>query len=867
MNRFSKIVDSPKWEADVPIEMLQKALLYKEDLFNKNQSIVAQTLQASKKIGDSIINDEARAKFNEQYSKIKDNINSKYSSDVDLSDMNVLSTITSEFSPLVDNHELTSTISKELTIRDSMNLMNKFKLDNDERYSAEHERTFQLELQQYKQSPMGANLNPSYRTAYDADGEIQKLIAAYKPDHVKTTRVKPGGYLYEEEDASVNQEKLYNYIQANLSNQGKEELLYRGYGQYLANYAMNPDPLTKNLYKAGLVESYQFQVQSKLKALDVDMTSTKASLLIHKDNPELISTLTQKLSEQENDKKELTNKLNFTSNPNNVSDKMLLGLASDTHFLNTIGVKAATNAHIDNSKDIKVDETYFKQRTLNLEQAKVNESIRQHNYEHQDRMLELQAKYGNTTSPFGGSQDGVVIGDGPVNPDEARTVYGQVVSNIENTFQQGLQQIQTEFFDDYLNSIITNGTDAQRKAVISMLPKDRQKAFASRSARLTADDVFALENNATLVSEFNNTVTNYMKMPPEKRPNYGWIKDWNNNPQRIAWQTAYDKHARLQEKLTKDFNDDVTIVDPKTNKKRKLTSTEQFKLANLMKEIESANYGGLTDYATLSNLKGEQEQQDKLLKKGIFANKAELEYYLDIVHNTMVGETTGIGSQIVNALGGPLKMSPLSPGGSGGAEGWLNSASKKLKSADLNNIGQLPSITLRYNKKNAGDVQRNTNLIAHINKDLQSKGLTLLPDEAVITAFTYNSVTYSLGSTSTTEDGEKTYSPAMKTVPIDGFKIPGVREILAQGMTEIEAKIPNSTSGRMIYGTGNHNVSATTTKEGRVKVNIDGKEFADYQLAAIMKLQPKSWADVVNFFNAMPPVEQERFINQLNTQQ
>ena len=830
-NRFSKITGLPDWQPTVPIETLQKALFYKQELLDRNVNMVSDALNKSKSIGDNIINDEARAKYKEAYTKISENVKSNFKL-ADLSNDAVLNNVASQFSPLVNDKDLTSTISKELKIRDDMNLMNKWKLDNDERYSAEHEEIFNTELALYKKSSMKDGRQASYRANVDADKALQEAVKNFKPDDITTSRRDGKGAITVEHNASVYEDQLKVYLDRVLPADVKAELQYRGYGQHLRNYVANSDTFSRNLYADELKNHYLHLTDSKIKAYDAELQKANNQILAPKISDEDLAKTIQYRDSLLESKNQLVNRKNTITN--GMTDAMLQDIAMNQYADNQISSYAKANAHIVHSEKIETDEAYFKTLNYNLDAKELmlkSEEVALKRREITLKEREFESTLGNGTS--------AIYGVSPVLPEEGAEAYAAQVAAVDNEIQSQLGSLQDKYFTDYANALFTNGTQEQKRVLMKAL----NLSSLPTSGSLSSEQITTLSNNASLVAAFNSSINKYLSLSPndknKKTGQYGWMKSVVSDPQLRTLQTLYDKQQERNKEVQKVFSERVDIIDPVTKQKRQLTNTEKLQLSMLAREIEKSDVG-LSDSQTLRDLRDNPEAFNNLLKSNKYGSSENLKKLLDIIYvHTQGGvnmNSFGIeaSSQMAGKIIDNFTLSKEDKQMISNFSSFINGSASKLDNTVLK-VAQMPSLTFDTSRDGKGNIknkQEQQFLIQQVNRGLSALSRTtenLLPADAqVIYLGMDGTVKYQTGTIKVNGQSVPNYT---QTIKINLNDSPELKSYFYGAQEMLLAKSsPTATSGSKVYGGYTCKVN-NITRFGRPSAELyisDGKQ--DYTI-------------------------------------
>jgi hypothetical protein len=173
INRFSQIVNPPEWVAPVPVDLVLKAMEYKQQLFDQNVQIVDSAINQHKSLSKYIMNDQAQQIYNDKIKKFTDNVNNNFAY-ADISNASVLGAIDQQMGDLTNDPTLIGMINKSKSIRQDMERMDKLKKDGSELYDDTHANSFYLDVNNFRTSKVEDALNmssPTYQDYYDVSKE------------------------------------------------------------------------------------------------------------------------------------------------------------------------------------------------------------------------------------------------------------------------------------------------------------------------------------------------------------------------------------------------------------------------------------------------------------------------------------------------------------------------------------------------------------------------------------------------------------------------------------------------------------------------------------------------------------------------
>lgn len=284
VNRFSPIQGLPEWQPQIPLEMLAKALVYKQELFDKNLNIIRSDVSAQKNIADNILNGAAKNEYVAKVNSFKNNLNNNYAF-ADLTDDIVLSGIGKDMLKVVDDPNFVGHVQKSNTVREGIK---KYKdarekgNGKDNFYTGAQEALSMDTYNEYinSEDPNQA-LNVSlrgFKQDIDVPGLMQealKGIADFKDKNVQLTEM---GWMYRmDKYSTVDQQKIMNRLQPLLSRADVQDQLY---ADAFYRYRDNP---------SAIINQSISSAQSKISTLEQQNKVFERNIVAKHNNAEAVA--------------------------------------------------------------------------------------------------------------------------------------------------------------------------------------------------------------------------------------------------------------------------------------------------------------------------------------------------------------------------------------------------------------------------------------------------------------------------------------------------------------------------------------------------------------------------------------------------
>ena len=284
VNRFSPIQGLPEWQPQIPLELLSKALIYKQELFDKNLNLIRSDVASQQNIADNILNGAAKNEYVAKVNAFKNNLNKNFAF-ADLTDDMVLSGIGKDMLKIVDDQTFVSHVQKSNTVREGIKKYKEAREKGngkDNFYTGAQEALSMDSYNDYinAEDPNQA-LNVSlrgFKQDIDVPGLMQealKGIADFKDKNVQLTEM---GWMYRmDKYSTVDQQKIMNRLQPLLSRADVQDQLY---ADAFYKYRDNPNTILNQS-----VQNYQ----SKISTLEQQNKVYERNIVANHKNAEAVS--------------------------------------------------------------------------------------------------------------------------------------------------------------------------------------------------------------------------------------------------------------------------------------------------------------------------------------------------------------------------------------------------------------------------------------------------------------------------------------------------------------------------------------------------------------------------------------------------
>jgi hypothetical protein len=607
INRFSTIQGLPEWQPQIPLDILVKGLTYKQELFDKNKALLETNVSLGKSVADLILNDEAKKYTQDKINSYKTYLNTNLAY-ADLTDDAVMKSADTKLGDVTNDMDIVNWVSKSKNTTKEMNRIDELKKKGDARYDQLHENSFMLDVNALKTSSMKDGLNlgtPSYTDFYDADKEKQELIKNFKPNHIKYSKILPGGRMMEVEDQSVYQEQLQAYLEANLSDKAKRELAFRGEYEYKAGYQYEKDDARKQNFASNISNRYLGIVDGQIKAIDTQIGIMKQQQLKldpkDKNYDAELSQIKNNIDLYERQKlNHVNDKATFLRSP----EKYTKDISQRLYISSYVATAAKGNTRIDKSETLKTDEPYWNGLNYNLAERKFA-------YDQKKDALNLELEYfkagvtkdkdgkllqANAFGTPGAAGEGFTNlqfqGNPPV--DISNGGGSEFVRGVEQAATGAKEQIYSEYYRKWEQEAAgPNGFfNAEQKAEWNKLDAAGKKDYFQQK-------VLPQYYKYMEYSRSSVTLPNGQKVTRDASYVPQWFKDMRNDSRFRSSYTALGLATKMKENIAKKFEGyEQDFESPRTG--NKLSAMDLAEMTELQTEIEESI--NLSDQDSLNNL-------------------------------------------------------------------------------------------------------------------------------------------------------------------------------------------------------------------------------------------------------------------------
>jgi hypothetical protein len=185
VTRFSKITPAKKWEPLIPLDTLVDGLKYKQQLFDKNASIVQSQLDQGAQLASQIDNLEIRKKYQTDFNDLVTNINSNFST-ADLTKQDVMGKVNEQGRSIAENPMYAQGLAISRHFRDQEKLIDESKTEaGGKYYNPSAEYVLNKNYTTFKNASIkdyGKAQLTEYSPYYDTTEQEMKLMDKIKPE-------------------------------------------------------------------------------------------------------------------------------------------------------------------------------------------------------------------------------------------------------------------------------------------------------------------------------------------------------------------------------------------------------------------------------------------------------------------------------------------------------------------------------------------------------------------------------------------------------------------------------------------------------------------------------------------------------------
>lgn len=618
INRFSQIVNPPEFVAPVPIDLVLKAMEYKQQLFDQNVQMVDAAINQHKSLSKYILNDQAQQIYNDKIKKFTDNINNNFAY-ADISNASVLGAIDQQMGDLTNDPTLIGMINKSKTTRQDMERMEKLKREGSELYDDTHANSFYLDINAFRTAKVEDAMNmssPSYQDYYNVSKEEQELIKNFKPNKIIKSTILPGGRILKEEDESTYADQLQAYLEANLSDKAKKELAFQGDFRYKVGYKYEKDPVRRQAFLSDNITAYQTAMQRSIKSNETTIEGLEQDKL----------KLDRKDPEYDTKAGEIDAKINQYRQSINTKTTEMERVAKDpSKFLNDISQTLYTNTHINDkavgnqvrrySNTFESDQAYWNALNYNLEVKKFEFTQTSHKedmdykwaslgYERdaEGRLVMMNA-FGFGAGGAGGLMGHMDSGKQLATLPGQAPNASQMIRDIENKAIVAKNNIEVEYYRTWEKEAAgANGFFTPQQKANWNKWTDQQKKEYFREKVLPYYTKLSEGSKVSTVDANGRKVTRDASYVPT------WFKEMKNNPTYRSSYMALQVASTFKDKLGENFKQYVGKIKDESGKA--LNAAEIAEMGELQTFIED-EITNINDASALDNLINQIENYKK----------------------------------------------------------------------------------------------------------------------------------------------------------------------------------------------------------------------------------------------------------------
>ena len=234
VNRFSPIQGLPEWQPQIPLELLAKSLIYKQELFDKNKSLLQSNVQTSSNVADDILNEEAKKYAKDKVNNYKTYLNTNLAY-ADLTDDSVMAQADTKLGDLANDDIFVNNVYITKKAKDSMKKYQEAKEKGDGSYSAANEWFTNTSIQKYASADLNASKDAKiigYTRNVDYLKIMQDALKDIKDFNDVTIEFNDNGYYFmknkvEVLDADKVMARIKPYLTPEVEGQMYRDALYK----------------------------------------------------------------------------------------------------------------------------------------------------------------------------------------------------------------------------------------------------------------------------------------------------------------------------------------------------------------------------------------------------------------------------------------------------------------------------------------------------------------------------------------------------------------------------------------------------------------------------------------------------------------
>jgi len=309
VNRFSPIQDLPEWQPQIPLELLTKSLIYKQELFDKNKSLLQSNVQTSSDVADDILNDQAKKYAKDKVNNYKKYLNTNLAY-ADLTDESVMSQADTKLGDLANDDIFVNNVYITKKAKESMKKYQEAKEKGDGSYSAANEWFTNTSIQKYATADLNASKDAKiigYTRNVDYLKIMQDALKDIKDFNDVTVEFNDNGYYFMKNKTEIlDADKVMARIKPYLTPE-VEGQMYR-------------DALYKNQDDASFFKTRAEQYKGSKEMIESAVTKLEKEIAMNPGNSRVVAQKKEVLKKYQDDLKALDEDLMKVTDYKNMSE-------------------------------------------------------------------------------------------------------------------------------------------------------------------------------------------------------------------------------------------------------------------------------------------------------------------------------------------------------------------------------------------------------------------------------------------------------------------------------------------------------------------------------------------------------------------
>lgn len=306
VNRFSPIQKLPEWQPQIPLELMTKALIYKQELFDKNKSLLQSNVQTAGSVADDIINEQAQKYAKEKVNGYKTYLNTNLAY-ADLTDESIMSQADTKLGDLANDDIFVNNVFITKKAKESMQKYKEAKEKGDGSYSAANEWFTNTSIQKYASADLNASKDSKiigYTRNVDYLKIMQDALKDIKDFHDVEVQFNDNGYYFVKNKTEIlDSDKVMSRIKPYLTPE-VEGQIYR-------------DALYKNQDDESFFKTKAEQYKGSKEMIEQTAAKLRKEIAMNPGNGKVVAQKREQLKQLDDDlsslNQELSNITNYAS--------------------------------------------------------------------------------------------------------------------------------------------------------------------------------------------------------------------------------------------------------------------------------------------------------------------------------------------------------------------------------------------------------------------------------------------------------------------------------------------------------------------------------------------------------------------------